>query len=196
LRFWVWAVWARGFISKIINLSSPVNVNNAPQNRPANSNSANNQNANANLAKPSPSATPTPQTLDAQQAKTITNDVKNVVDEWNNATENLDLEAHISQYADTVDYYKGGRVGIGTIRADKQRAYNSYDSININITNLKITPDASGEKATALFDKEWTFEGEEKYSSGKVQQQLTLNKINGRWRITGEKDLRVYYTDK
>ena len=172
-----------------------VNVNSAPQNRSVNSNAANNR--NANLASPSPSATPTLQpALSSQQEKAIAEDVKDVVDEWKSASENLDLETHVSQYADTVDYYKGGRVGIGTVRADKQRAYNSYDSIDINITNMRITPDASGEKATALFDKEWTFEGEERYSSGKVLQQLTLNKINGRWLITGEKDLRVYYTNK
>jgi hypothetical protein len=172
-----------------------VNVNTAPPNRPANVNAANNQ--NANLATPSPSATATPKpTLDPQQAKAITGDVNNVIDEWKNATENLDLDTHLSQYADTIDYYRAGRVGIGTVRADKQRAYNSYDSIAIDVTNMKITPDASGNKAIAVFDKEWNFEGEQRNSSGKVQQQLTLNKINGRWVITGEKDLRVYYTDK
>ncbi len=61
---------------------------------------------------------------------------------------------------------------------------------------MKVTPDASGEKATAVFDKEWNFEGAEKYSAGKVQQQLTLGKIGGRWLITGEKDLKTYYVEK
>ena len=69
-----------------------------------------------------------------------------------------------------------------------------YDTININIDNVKVTPDASGERATVVLDKEWNFEGAEKFSSGKVQQQLTLNKIGGRWLITGEKDLKIYYT--
>ena len=172
------------------------NVNIAPPNRPTNSNVASNQTTNANLATASPSATPTPQpTLNTQQTKAITDDVKDVVDDWKSATEDGDLDGHLSQYADTVDYYKGGRVGIGKVRADKQRALGAYDSININITNLKITPDASGEKATALFDKEWNFEGENKYSAGKVQQQLLLSKINGRWLITSEKDLKVYYVE-
>ncbi len=169
--------------------------NAAPQNRRSNLNAANaNQNINANLAAP-PTATPTVATpLKPEEVKTIASDVKNVVDEWKNATENLDLDAHLSQYADTVDYYRGGRVGIVKVRADKEQAYSAYDSVDINITNMKITPDISGEKATALFDKEWNFEGAKKNSSGKVQQQLTLSKINGRWLITGEKDLKVYYT--
>lgn len=167
----------------------------SPANRPSNVNSANNQNSNANSPTPSPTPVPKP-TLDAKQLKAAAEDVKDVVDDWKSALENLDMETHLAQYADTVDYYKGGRVGIEKVRADKQRAFQMYDSIDVNIKNLKITPDDSGAKAVAVFDKEWTFEGEEKYSAGKVQQQLTLDKINGRWLITGEKDLKVYYVEK
>jgi len=171
-----------------------VNVNTAPQNRQSNSNAAN---QNVNLATPSPTVTPTPQpTLKPEESKAITSDVKNVVDEWKNTTENLDLDAHISQYANTVDFYKAGRVNVGRVRADRARAFAAYDSININIDNVKVTPDAAGEKATVILDKEWNFEGAEKFSSGKVQQQLTFAKTNGRWLITGEKDLKVYYVDK
>jgi hypothetical protein len=170
-------------------------VNTAPQNRPSNANAAN-QNTNSNVAaSPTPTATPTAQpTLKPETAKALTNDVKNVVDDWKDTTENLDLDAHISQYAATVDYYKAGRVNIDRVRADRARAFDAYDTISINIDNVKVTPDASGERATVVLDKEWNFEGAEKFSSGKVQQQLTLNKIGGRWLITGEKDLKIYYT--
>jgi len=172
-----------------------VNVSSKPQNRPANANAAVNQNANANLASPSPTATPTVQpTLKPEAVKAVSDDVKDVVDEWKNTTENLDLDEHLSQYADTVDYYKAGRVNVSRIRADRERAFTNYDSISINLDNVKVTPDTSGEKATVVMDKEWDFQGTEKNSSGKVQQQLTFGKINGRWRITGEKDLKVYYT--
>lgn len=171
------------------------NVNTSRTNRPANANAANNQNQNVNVAVPSPSITPTASpTIDAEKTKEIAGDVKDVVDDWKNASENLDIDSHLSYYADSVDYYRGGTVGIKTVRADKERAYSIYDSIDINIKNLKITPDATGEKATALFDKEWRFEGDGKFSAGEVQQQLTLSKIKGRWLITGEKDLKVYYT--
>ncbi len=176
-----------------------VNVNTAPANRPVNSNAANNQTSNSNSLAPAPTQTlaPTPPqpALKPEQIKALTKDVKNVVDEWKSSSENLDLNGHLSQYADTVDYYKGGRVGISKVRADKQSAFEQYDSINFNITNLKVTPDASGEKATAVFDKEWTFEGADKYSAGKVQKQLTINKISGKWLITGEKDLKIYYVE-
>jgi len=176
-----------------------VNVNNAPANRPLNSNSANIKTSNANLTAPaaSPTATPIPKpTLKPEEIKAVTNDVKEAIDEWKGSSENLDLDGNLDQYADSVDYYAGGRVNRARVRADKQRAFEQFDSINFNISNVKITPDASGEKAIAVFDKEWRFEGEQRYSTGKVQQQLTLGKIDGRWLITGEKDLKTYYIEK
>ncbi len=176
--------------------SVAVSVNNAPANRPANTNLTTNQNANL-AAAPSPTATPTaPPTLQPEEAKRISNAVKEVVNDWKDSTENLDLDTHISQYADTVDYYKAGRVNSSRVRADRQKAFDTYHSITINIDNLKVTPNATGEKATAILDKEWNFEGDDKYSAGKVQQQLTFDKIDGRWLITGEKDLKIYYTQK
>ncbi len=179
-----------------------VNVNTSATNsRSVNANATANQGSNANnLAVPTqtPRAalTPAPKpTLNPEQSQAVTDDVKTLVDEWKSSSENLDLETHLSQYASTVDYYKGGRIGLARVRADKQRAYEQFDSITFNITNMKVTPDASGEKASAIFDKEWTFEGENKFSSGKVQQQLSLSKIDGRWKITGEKDLKIYYVE-
>lgn len=175
--------------------------NNAPTpNRAVNVNAANNQNsnANANLATPTPAPTPTlttRPTINPEQAKTVTGDVKDVIDNWKDASENLDIAGSMSNYADTVDYYIGGRVGVAKVRADKERAFRDYDSINFNIDNLRVIPDPTGEKATAIFDKEWKFEGADKYSAGKVQQQLTLTKINGRWLISAEKDLKLYYKE-
>jgi hypothetical protein len=175
-----------------------VNVNTAV-NRPLNSNSANIQILNTNTTKPtaSPTDTPSPKpTLDPEEAKVVADDVEDAVDTWKSSSENLDLDGNLDQYADSVDYYTTGRVNRARVRADKQRAFDQYDSINFNISNMKVTPDASGEKAIAVFDKEWRFEGENKYSSGKVQQQLTLGKIDGRWLITGERDLKTYYIGK
>lgn len=173
------------------------NVNSAAANRPANTNSVNAQIANVNANKPAASPTPIPKaTLKPEAAKIVTNEVTDTVDEWKSSSESLDLDWNLDQYADAVDYYKAGRINRTKIRADKQRAFDRFDSINFKISNMQVTPDASGEKATAVFDKEWTFEGADKRSAGKVQQQLTLGKIGGRWLITGEKDLKTYYVEK
>lgn len=176
-----------------------VNVNTAPKtNRPVNANAATNQNSNANIVAPTPAptATPTPKPkLKPEEAQTVITDVEYVIDDWEEASENLDIDRHLGNYAATVDYYKGGRVGQAKVRADKQKAFESYEAINFDISNMKITPDDSGEKATAVFDKEWSFEGAEKNSSGKVQQQLTLVKVGGKWKIASEKDLKIYYVN-
>jgi ketosteroid isomerase-like protein len=176
---------ARNTNSKTVNVVVP-NASNANQ--------AQNANANANTT---PTATPTPKpTLNPKEARNIQSDIEDAVGDWRDALENLDLDGHLSNYADTVDYYRAGKTGIGAVRADKQRAFEAYNNIDIDISNLKITPDETGEKAVAVFDKEWKFEGEGSYSSGKVRQELQFVKIAGKWRISGEKDLQVYYTNR
>lgn len=178
----------------LANITSPNVAQNSNVNFPIVNASAN---QNSNSATPAPTATPTPKpTLNPNEVKEIKSDVENVVEGWNDALENYDLDAHLSKYADSVDYYNSAGASIENIRADKQRAFEAYDEINLKISNLKVTPDETGEKATAVFDKKWKFEGEDKFSSGKVRQQLQLAKIGGKWRITGEKDLKVYYVDK
>jgi len=108
-----------------------------------------------------------------------------------------DLDAHMSYYADTLDtYYMKSQVSASVVRADRAQAYSTYSSLDIDLSNVEITPDSTGERATAIFDKTWDFEGDEKSTSGSVQQKLWLAKIGGRWRITGEKDLQVYYVNK
>jgi hypothetical protein len=128
--------------------------------------------------------------VDKEQVK---RDVSQKISSWNTAAESGNLDSYMSNYAGTVDYYNKKGVRVSTVRADKQRAFTNYDSMKFTLSNMNITPDASGETATAVFDKEWVFQGA-KYSAGKVQSQLKLKKVNGQWLITGERDLNVYYT--
>ena len=168
-----------------------------------------NSNARTNAGKsPSPTATPRNEVnsntanvnensapalvVDAAQVK---QEVSSRVNSWIALTESRNLNAYMNLYAPTVDYYNQRGVSSGVIRSDKQRAFNDFDSIEMNISNLNVTPEPGGERATAVFDKEWVFEGAEKSSSGKVQSQLQLRKINGQWLITGERDLKVYYIE-
>jgi hypothetical protein len=179
----------------VANKSPSPNVN-ANSLTNTNSNTAINANANANVAV-SPTATPTPKpTLDPAELKQIREDVSDAIDEWKSAAEDLDLDSHMSHYAPLVDYYRGGKVGAARVRADKEKAFSKFETISVNISDISIAPDDTGEYATATFDKEWTFETTERTSSGKVRQQLTLTKIGGVWKISGEKDLKVYFLDR
>ena len=170
-------------------------------------NRTNKTNANTNANKTNANASPTPPTnanvntnaapspgVDIEQVK---DEVSDKVQAWAASLESGNLNTHLNNYADRLEYYYNARdVGIGSVRSDKQRAFGQFDDFHVDISNLRVTPDASGEKATAVFDKEWEFEGEENRNKGKAQSQLQLTKIGGAWRVTGEKDLKVYYTEK
>ena len=133
----------------------------------------------------------TPAPIDPEQIK---KDVSARVNTWKSAAEAHNLDSYMSNYADTVDYYNKSRISRSVVRSDKQRAFSTYDSLQITLSNMSVTPDASGDGATAVFDKEWVFEGA-KYSAGKVRAQLQLKKVNGQWLISGEKDLKLYYKE-
>ena len=182
-----WYLW-RNRGAEVVN----INVNSV------NSNSSNRVNktvANANKGNvnnsptPTPNATPTPN-IDIEQVK---DEVSDKVQAWASSLESGNLDTHMNNYADRLDYYYNSRdVAFGVVRADKRRAFGQFQDFQVDISNLHVTPDASGEKATAVFDKEWEFESEENRNKGKSQSQLQLTKIGGAWRITGEKDLKVY----
>jgi len=138
---------------------------------------------------PSPPSFPTPpSTGDRDQMR---REVSQSIIRWKSLAEAGDLNAYMDNYADTVDYYRRSGASRPAVRADKARAFRLYDSIRFNISNMNISIDEDGTTATATFDKEWDFRGS-RNSSGKVQQLLKFRNENGRWLITGERDLRVY----
>jgi ketosteroid isomerase-like protein len=143
---------------------------------------------------PSPGSTATPPPVNAEAVR---EEVTAALNGWTSASRAHDLDKHMSYYADTLDtYYNASNVNASRVRADRSRAYALYSTIDIELSNVKITVDPSGDRASAVLDKTWTFEGTEKYSSGSVHQKIWLVKTGGRWRITGEKDLQVYYVNR
>lgn len=145
---------------------------------------------------PSPSPTPTAAPSPDFNPKIVENEVSEKIHDWASATETLDMASLGSYYANQVDYYNKKGVSAAYVQNDKNRAFNKYDDLEINISNMRVTPNTTGDEATAVFDKEWDFQGAESPSSGKVQSQLQFKKINGKWLITSEKDLKVYYVNR
>lgn len=144
----------------------------------------------ANVNSQQPSWTPTPKIDRTGESADITRQV----DAWKTHAESGDLDSQMQIYAASVDYYNKRGATRDFIRADRERAYNLYDSMSIGISDLSVSVDDSGETATAVFDKSWAFDGTRR-STGKVRQELRLRKVNGQWLITGEKDLKVYRTN-
>ena len=161
-----------------------------------------NMNSNAKVAA-TPTASPTvvsnknattpdPTTqIDKQHAS---REITQQINDWKSLAESGDLDEYMHHYAETVDYYRKSRASNDFVRKDKQRAFTMFDSISFTVSNMDVSIDDSGVRATAAFDKEWVFEGDHN-STGKVRQQLQFRKINGEWLITGERDVKVYYTN-
>jgi hypothetical protein len=142
-------------------------------NKPAN---AANTNSNANVT---------------ETAKLKT-EVTDRIDAWRAGIESVDLERFMQNYAESVDYYNGRGTTRAAVRDDKQRAFAKFDAMKMTITNIKVTIGPGDGKAVAVFDKEWVFTNAAgDRNAGKVSQQLNLEKIDGKWLITLEKDLRV-----
>ena len=176
----------------------------------SNSNNAN-VNANSTLFGNSGNVVPTPfPTIEAPQKTSHTpspfpthpssgdlerarEEVSQAIHGWKSLAEALNLDSYMENYGDTIDYYNHSGASRSFVRNDKARAFTTYDSIRVNLSSMNVTVDESGNNATAVFDKEWDFRGS-RNSSGKVQAQLQLRNVNGRWLIVGERDLKVYYT--
>jgi hypothetical protein len=148
-----------------------------------------------NRSSPAPSANSwsntSPSTGEPVNAEETKKEVAKTIFTWKSTAESHDLDSQISNYADTVDYYLKNGASRAFVRKDREKAFEKYDSMSIDITNLMVTPGPNSDEATAIFDKEWVFEGE-KRSTGKVRQQMRFKKVHGEWLITAEKDLKIY----
>ncbi len=154
--------------------------------------------ANENV-RPTPPTTPSPtpplsnvnvNTSQTPDSGEISREVTKAIAGWKSETESLDLDSLAERYADSVDYYHNNRASREFVKDDKDRAFSRYDSINLEISNIKITANTS-DTATAEFDKAWVFDGDG-HSEGKVRSRLTLKKVAGKWLISGEQDIKVY----
>ncbi len=126
---------------------------------------------------------------DAQVKKELTDFMQS----WARTNSEKNADAHLAHYANTLEVYYGeSGKDKNHVLADRLRAYQRYDSIQIQVDNLKITPQST-ESAMVVFDKSWTMKNDKKTSTGSVQQEIHVTKTNGKWLIDGEKDLKVYF---
>ena len=174
----------------------------------ANNNSSRGGNSANNTNRPTPTRSPTPSpdpgsTMTPPPAPTpppgvaneqVSREVSQQLDQWQALTQSGDLDALMGLYADSVNYYRSRGATPSAIRADKERAFRRYDLIEFNISALEVTVGDDRDSATAAFDKEWFFSGDG-LSTGKVRQELKFRRINGKWLITGERDVKVYFTN-
>lgn len=156
-----------------------------------------NSKPNTRISPPPPAngwsnTSPTP--AEPVNAEEVKKEVAKAIYTWKSTAESHDLDSYMGNYADTVDYYRKKGASRAFVRSDKQKAFDQFDSIQVEITNVTVTPGPTGQEASAVYDKEWEFEGNRR-SKGKVRQEMRFRKVNGEWLITAERDLKVYYTE-
>jgi hypothetical protein len=130
------------------------------------------------------------------QSSSDQDEVRGFVEGWAATIRDKDLGAHMTYYADPLEtYYKLTYVSSERVRDDRSRAFYKYTSLDVQVSNFDIWIDNDGMRATAIFDKSFYFQGEKNYS-GAVQNRLTLIKVDGSWKITGEEELQVHYVNR
>jgi hypothetical protein len=162
-----------------------------PTKTPANTNTNTNTNASPTpKVSPSTTITPTVNPTPSFDAEEVKSEVSDEMYAWKSSMESGSLDSVMSHYASTLEYYYKSRgTSASAVRANKQKAFDKYYEFRVSIGNMTVTPDESGQKATAVFNKSWTFEGSGDRNTGTVRAQFQLTKIGGKWYITGEKDL-------
>lgn len=131
--------------------------------------------------------------LSDEQENQIKKEITEMLARWRTTIEKQDIDTHMKCYVAVLDnYYKESGLDSAHVRADKLRAFARYPNIDIQIDNVKITPQ-SADAATVLFDKTWTFKNPQRTSTGSVQSEMELVRQDGKWLINGEKDSKVYY---
>ena len=169
----------------------PANSNQAEVRPPANTNTTARSNTNN---QPSANITPQPSPVDVSAVRT---EVQATLNDWAGTVRQRNLDEHMKYYADVLDvYYNATKVSRDRVRADRSAAFDKYSSLEMQITNLNIDVDPSGTRATATFDKTFEFSNDEKTYSGSGLNRFWFVKTGGRWRITGEKELKSYYINK
>ena len=134
-----------------------------------------------------------PQNNDAERVK---NEVTEFVNDWKKSAESRNLADFLGKYAARVSYFDKESATLADVRAEAQQIFTQFDEIEISLSNLKIASTADGSRATAVFDKQWLYEDQNKIEEGKTHTKLELEKDGGKWKITGERNLKVYLAEK
>lgn len=131
--------------------------------------------------------------ISPEQDAQVKRELTDFMQSWARTNEQKNSDAHLAHYANILEvYYSESNRDKNHVLADRLRAWQRYDSVQMQIDNLKITPE-SNESATIVFDKSWTMKNAQKTSTGSVQQEIHATKTGGKWLIDGEKDLKVYF---
>ena len=120
--------------------------------------------------------------------------IEQVLTQWAQATKAKDAAAVASFYAPRIrSFYSRHNLTREQIRQDRAKVFSQIGQVRkLDITNVQVTQLAPS-SAVALFDKTWDFGP--RYA-GSERAQLSFGKYGGGWKITTERELKVYWAKK
>jgi eukaryotic-like serine/threonine-protein kinase len=122
-------------------------------------------------------------------------EVEDAILDLNEAWVDGDLDRHMSHYADRVDYYAARGATRAFVRADRGRDLRKYDDREMTVRRTAITF-PSPDRARALVDKDWRFEGDDERWTGSMRLEMILERRDGDWVVVSEKGNQVYFSRK
>lgn len=144
------------------------------------------------LSEPADSNTEPSSTSGSEDAK---KEIADVVERWRQSIEARKVPDYLSKYAEKADYFEKTGATAAEIRIEAQKMFETYSDIDINLSNVRVAVDPGGSQATAVFDKEWSYQTDKDLLEGKARTKLRFQKNGKDWKITGEKYQKIYYME-
>jgi ketosteroid isomerase-like protein len=118
--------------------------------------------------------------------------LREALNDWVAATNARDIDRQMMFYNPVVEaFYRSRNASREEVRRDKERVFERASSIDIRTGAPDIRLSADGRTAIMRFHKRYAITGGGEDRRGEVVQELRWQRINGEWRITSERDLRV-----
>lgn len=183
------------FYLKTHNSSSAQLTNSSSPEASAQTPPANNSSTKAVLDELSARANSNADPSTSSGSEDVKKEIGAVIELWKKALEARKLPDYLSRYAEKVDYFDKSGANSAEIRTEAQKMFDAYSEIEITLTNVRVAVDAGGTQATAVFDKEWSFETPTDLLEGKAHTKLRFQKNGADWKITSEKYQKIYYME-
>lgn len=134
--------------------------------------------------------TPEEPTSGAAAAEEIRNRLVDLHAAWTDG----DIEAHAAFYADEVDFY-GEDLSRTEIERERRESAERFTDREVTLERTAVTF-TDEEHARAVVEKSWDFRSVASEWTGAARQEFLFERIEGRWLVTGERDLEVYRSEE
>lgn len=113
--------------------------------------------------------------------------IRQLLEVWIRSLHDRQLQTHVACYAPRMErYFLRTNVDREQVRRDKERFLRRFPVLNkLEISDIRVR--RAGDTAEATFLKTWDFIGNRPFR-GQVASRLLLEKIEGRWLITMERE--------